>query len=98
MLLDDDDNDGTFVAATEFDGPDFLAVSPAEFDFTCDFSLSLPLSFWTMFAYEDVAVDDNTFLVVDSSLVAAEIADILSRSPVCSSSVALDWFWSLVPS
>lgn len=36
-----------------------------------------------MFAYEDVAVDvvddDDTILVVDSSLVAAEVADILSR-------------------
>lgn len=27
-------------------------------------------------------VDDDTFLVVDSSLVAAEVADILSRSTV----------------
>lgn len=79
MVLDD----GTFVVAAEFDGADFLAVSPADTDFTFDFSLSLlPLSFWTIFAYEDVAVDDDTFLVVDSSLVAAEIADILSRSPV----------------
>lgn len=38
-----------------------------------------------MFAYDDVAVGvvvDDTFLVVVSSLVAAEVADILSCSPV----------------
>lgn len=74
-------DDGTFVTAeAEFVEADFLAVSPAEVVFTFVFSLS-PLSFWTMFAYEDVAVgaaDDDTVLVVDSSLVAAEIADILS--------------------
>lgn len=73
-------DDGTFVAGApaEFD---FLAVSLAEMDFTFDFSLSL--SFCTMFAYEDDVVDvvefDDTILVVDSSLVAAEVADILSR-------------------
>lgn len=84
VLLLDDDN-GTFVAAIEFVGVDFLVVSPTGVVFTFDFSLSLPLSFWTMFAYDDVAVDvvvDDTFLVVVSLLVAAEIADILSRSPV----------------
>lgn len=82
-------DDGTFVAAAvEFVGVDFLAVSPAGFVFTFDFSLSLPLSFWTMFAYDDEAVVDvdvvvdDTFLIVVSSLVAAEVADILSRSPV----------------
>lgn len=80
LVLDDD---GTFVAAVWFVGVDFLAVSPAEFVFTCDFSLSLPLSFWTMFAYDDdVVVVDDTFLVVVSSLAAAEVADILSRLTV----------------
>lgn len=101
VAVDDDDDeqvveDGTFVVAfaAKFVGLDFFAIWSPAADFI---SLSWAWSFWTIFAYDDVAVvdvagdgdvivvvvDDDTVFVADSSLAAAGVADILSLIFAC---------------